>query len=474
MRNPTKHTRFLSKLLTLIAVIALFSFWSKPASAQMHGGVSFQVFYDELMPYGTWVNDPRHGFVWLPNAGPNFHPYATNGHWVVTSYGNTWVSDFNWGWAPFHYGRWFFSNHYGWAWVPGYEWGPAWVNWRTGGGYYGWAPLGPGIHINMAVNIPHHHYVFVPQRRLVHRRMNRYFVARPHVMNVYQNTTIINNTVVHNQRTYIAGPNRGELQRVSRRNIPVHQVSNAGRPGRAAVSRGTVAMYRPEVNRNTLNQARPGRAVAPNEVNRNNSNRAATRQSSTAPQRQNTRQTEQRVTRSNENVQRNNARQQEVRTQQARPSSRVEAQPSQRPNQRQVQQGPAQRQERQVQQRPAQRQERQVQQGPAQRQERQVQSKPAQQQQRQVQQRPAQSQTRQAAPRQEVKSSAPKVNQSGQQAPARTSSPRVQSGSSSRSNSGTVRNSPSNRSSGGTASQPSSRGGNREGNSRGGGKRGNN
>ena len=32
-------------------------------------------------------------------------------------------------------------DSYGWVWVPGYEWGPAWVSWRTGGDYVGWAPL---------------------------------------------------------------------------------------------------------------------------------------------------------------------------------------------------------------------------------------------------------------------------------------------------------------------------------------------
>ena len=31
----------------------------------------------------------------------------------------------------------------GWCWVPGYTWGPAWVSWRYGDGYCGWAPLPP-------------------------------------------------------------------------------------------------------------------------------------------------------------------------------------------------------------------------------------------------------------------------------------------------------------------------------------------
>ena len=60
-------------------------------------GVSFNVFYNELRPHGRWINNGRYGRVWVPNAGRNFHPYATNGYWVMTDYGNTWVSDYSWG-----------------------------------------------------------------------------------------------------------------------------------------------------------------------------------------------------------------------------------------------------------------------------------------------------------------------------------------------------------------------------------------
>src|ERR1044071_4342023 len=92
--------------------------------------VSFQVFYDQLSPYGTWVNYQNYGYVWIPTDVPTgFRPYSTAGHWVYTDDGWTWVSDYTWGWAPFHYGNWFFDQTYGWMWVPDYEWAPAWVTW---------------------------------------------------------------------------------------------------------------------------------------------------------------------------------------------------------------------------------------------------------------------------------------------------------------------------------------------------------
>ena len=32
--------------------------------------VSYQSFYDQLAPYGQWIDDPGYGYVWMPDAGP--------------------------------------------------------------------------------------------------------------------------------------------------------------------------------------------------------------------------------------------------------------------------------------------------------------------------------------------------------------------------------------------------------------------
>ncbi len=107
---------------------------------------AYTQFGSALAPYGTWIDDPSYGRVWVPASnvvGADFAPYYSRGHWVLTEYGWTWVSDYAWGWAPFHYGRWISLASRGWGWVPGTVWGPAWVGWRYGGGYAGWAPLPP-------------------------------------------------------------------------------------------------------------------------------------------------------------------------------------------------------------------------------------------------------------------------------------------------------------------------------------------
>ncbi len=236
----------------------------KKAEANINRGVSFQIFYDELAPYGDWVRDARHGYIWLPAVEQGFHPYGTQGHWVMTEFGNTWVSYYDWGWAPFHYGRWYFDDYFqSWAWVPGYEWGPAWVNWRTGGGYYGWAPLGPGAFINVRINLPAFHWVFLPRHRIYHQYAYRYYAPHSYRVRIYNNTTIINNTYVYNNQTYVTGPSRQELRRVTGRNVPVYQVRNSNAPGRTSVSRNALNVYRPEIqsSRNSSANSRPSRVL---------------------------------------------------------------------------------------------------------------------------------------------------------------------------------------------------------------------
>lgn len=100
-------------------------------------------FWDDLSPYGQWLQHGRYGYVWTPyDTYAGWRPY-TYGRWAYSDYGWTWVSYYDWGWAPFHYGRWTYDSLYGWLWVPGTTWGPAWVAWRHGPGVVGWAPLPP-------------------------------------------------------------------------------------------------------------------------------------------------------------------------------------------------------------------------------------------------------------------------------------------------------------------------------------------
>ncbi|PKK34812.1 hypothetical protein BWI96_20385 [Siphonobacter sp. SORGH_AS_0500] len=218
------------KTSRIIALVCLLTTGLGIASVQAQPGVniSFATFYNELSPYGEWIQNPEYGQVWSPNVDPGFQPYGTAGRWEMTEYGNTWVSDYPWGWAPFHYGRWVMAYNR-WVWVPDYEWGPAWVNWRNGGGYYGWAPLGPGMNINVNINLPWNYWVFVPRQYLLSPRIYSYCVPRTRVVNIYNNTTIINNVYQSNNRTYVSGPNRRDIQRATGRPVDVRRADDFGR-----------------------------------------------------------------------------------------------------------------------------------------------------------------------------------------------------------------------------------------------------
>ena len=92
---------------------------------------TLDLFYDQLDPFGDWLEVEGYGFVFHPTVAANrgWHPYM-DGAWLRTDQGWAWKSNEPFGWATYHYGRWMRLNKRGWAWVPGSEWAPAWVAWR--------------------------------------------------------------------------------------------------------------------------------------------------------------------------------------------------------------------------------------------------------------------------------------------------------------------------------------------------------
>ena len=227
-----------------------------PADAE---DVSYQTFYDQLSPYGQWIEDPDYGYVWMPNVNSDFKPYSTNGNWVYTDEGWAWDSGYPWGWAAFHYGRWFFKDGYGWMWMPGNEWAPAWVSWRNSDDYYGWAPLGPSIGLNAAYdggyNPPSHYWCFVPHRYIASPQVSNYYVRETNNITIINHTTIISNTTMAGNQLanhprnphYGYGPDPNEVGRYTGsplHPIPVHENRT---PGRQTATSG-FAVYRPHVN----------------------------------------------------------------------------------------------------------------------------------------------------------------------------------------------------------------------------------
>lgn len=199
-------------------------------------------FYQELSPYGRWILAEDNQWYWQPTAvvdNPGWRPYWDRGHWIYTDSGWYWASDYSWGWAVFHYGRWHLHPHHGWLWLPDRAWGPAWVVWRSGGDYCGWAPLPPGAYYDArAARFSFHgklveasfgfgldwvHFNFSLVREMG-EQPRVHFRKEPELRAVYNRTTIINNYTVN---------------KVVENNQARGQVVNRGLdPGRVAAVKG--------------------------------------------------------------------------------------------------------------------------------------------------------------------------------------------------------------------------------------------
>ena len=236
-----------------------------PQQASAQGSVSFQVFYDDLSPYGTWVNSPQYGYVWMPNVSAGFTPYSTNGYWTFTDEGWTWVSNYPWGWAPFHYGRWYNDVTYGPMWVPGNEWGPGWVSWRSSGSYYGWAPMGPGVSIDMAYGSGYYdtynQYTFVRSGNMGRTNINNYYVNTSNNTTIIKNTTVINNMRVNKTSnvSYSAGPDKKEVEKFTGKAFSPITIRESSKPGQSVTNK-ELHIYRPAVQKDVTSGAKPAPA----------------------------------------------------------------------------------------------------------------------------------------------------------------------------------------------------------------------
>lgn len=213
--------------IILFAVIVSFVPVAETKAQDVSVSVDFNTFQQELSPYGIWMNNPAYGQVWICNE-PDFKPYYTNGNWEYTNYGWSWESDYDWGWAPFHYGRWEYDPYYGWMWIPGYEWASAWVSWSSYDDYYGWAPLGYGLSINISFgSIPYDRWNFIPRRSICEPQVARYCV--PHNNNYnFRRAVVINNYYNSSGRgvgRYFRGPERREVERYTSRRVEERRIN---------------------------------------------------------------------------------------------------------------------------------------------------------------------------------------------------------------------------------------------------------
>jgi hypothetical protein len=198
----------------------------------------YDVFYERLSSDGTWFYDDDYGYVWQPTVAvstSSWQPY-TDGHWVWTDRGWCWVSNEDFGWATYHYGRWIRVAGAGWVWAPGDEWAPAWVSWRhtDDDDYVGWAPLPPEASVTVDVGVHSwcDSYYDIGPAAFAFIRIGDFWRPsyREFVVPSHQNVTIINRTVnitnitYNNNLLYNYGPQYERVSQLVQRQG--HQVPN--------------------------------------------------------------------------------------------------------------------------------------------------------------------------------------------------------------------------------------------------------
>ena len=89
------------------------------SGAAQRQDVDVSAFYDELSPYGRWINDDQYGDVWMPSGvEAGWRPY-THGNWSDTNEGWAWVSDEQFGWPLTTMVDGITATIMVWEWVPG-------------------------------------------------------------------------------------------------------------------------------------------------------------------------------------------------------------------------------------------------------------------------------------------------------------------------------------------------------------------
>lgn len=248
-------------MLTLTGVLALLcsSVSAQPYPPPRPGAqVDVGIFYDGLAPYGDWMEMPDYGWSWSPRVERGWRPY-TRGQWVMTDDGWFWDSDERFGWAAYHYGRWVNDQNYGWFWVPGTEWAPAWVSWRHGNGYTGWAPLPPRAtwqtHVGLNIGgldidafIGERDYNFVQDQSFVDRGVYQRVLPPARNVTIINVTNNVTNYTVVNQRVVNGGIAVANVERAVGRQVPRQRTVDVARADAPPHARaGEVAVYRPEL-----------------------------------------------------------------------------------------------------------------------------------------------------------------------------------------------------------------------------------
>jgi hypothetical protein len=244
--------------------------------------VSFQNFYDDLSPDGDWIQiskeeiekelkdgeaqsyssvmntDDELYFIWHPTSvGTDWRPY-TNGRWMWTTDGWMWASNYRWGWAVFHYGRWWNSPKYGWVWMPGYVWAPAWVQWKVSENHVGWCPLTPNARWRSETGITTANYsyrnrnadwVFVDKSNFVNDLSNSNVLPASGNHQLISNSQTVLDIKSQNNRIFCNGPGVNDIEARTGKVMMQRQIRYSNQRGKAMIGNNDVSVYRENFKR---------------------------------------------------------------------------------------------------------------------------------------------------------------------------------------------------------------------------------
>ena len=234
-------------------------------------------FFNDLSSYGTWAQQPDYGLCWQPTVetiDQDWCPYVDAGQWLYSDCGWYWQSDYSWGWAAFHYGRWANVARLGWVWVPGNIWSPAWVAWRSTPSCIGWAPLPPGVGLNILAQLTYlgqpvgpqatlgiapSAYSFVNTSNLTSRHLPRLVLPAGRARALVHNSALIDSYAIVNNRIFNGGPSREAVAAAA--GAPVQEVTlravAAPEAAGLAKDRRTLAVYCPPASSAAASPAQP-------------------------------------------------------------------------------------------------------------------------------------------------------------------------------------------------------------------------
>lgn len=197
-----------------------------PPPLQVSDADAYQHFYDPLRAHGEWVFVEGYGHCWRPvRTAYGWRPYA-DGRWVWTNCGWAWDSPEPWGWATYHYGRWFQTVECGWLWSPGRVWAPAWVCWRRGPDFVAWAPLPPGAPIGggfhqEAFGIHFGHWTLVYERDFLAPSCAVVALPAYRCQEMLPRATTVINVAFMNQSVVNVGPGHRHIEQACGKSAPL-------------------------------------------------------------------------------------------------------------------------------------------------------------------------------------------------------------------------------------------------------------